>query len=135
MRSAFPARVVTGYQGTDMLPVDGYYVVRQSSAHAWAEYWQAGRRLDACRPDRRGRRPTASTAASRLVPQPGFVAGTLDAMSPQLVERLRGAWEAVNNRWNQWVLNYSRGQQLDVLKELGFARRAGRIWRCCSSAR
>src|SRR5204862_3541820 len=25
-----PARIVTGYQGTDELPVDGYYVVRQS---------------------------------------------------------------------------------------------------------
>ncbi|HEY9066732.1 MAG TPA: DUF3488 and transglutaminase-like domain-containing protein, partial [Burkholderiaceae bacterium] len=37
-----PAHVVTGYQGTDPLPVDDYYVVRQSSAHAWAEYWQPG---------------------------------------------------------------------------------------------
>jgi uncharacterized iron-regulated membrane protein len=25
----------------------------------------------------------------------------------------------VNNRWNQWVLNYSRGRQLDVLRNLG----------------
>ena len=42
-------------------------------------------------------------------------------MNPQLFAQLRGAWEAVNNRWNQWVLNYSRGQQFDVLKRLGFA--------------
>ena len=41
-------------------------------------------------------------------------------MSPELVASLRSAWEALNNRWNQWVLNYSRGQQLDVLKNLGF---------------
>ena len=27
------------------MPVDGFYIVRQSSAHAWAEYWQAGQRL------------------------------------------------------------------------------------------
>jgi hypothetical protein len=27
----------------------------------------------------------------------------------------------MNNRWNQWVLNYSRGQQLDVLKNIGFS--------------
>jgi hypothetical protein len=26
----------------------------------------------------------------------------------------------VNNRWNQWVLNYSRGQQFDLLRQLGF---------------
>ena len=41
-------------------------------------------------------------------------------MNPQLFAQLRSAWEAVNNRWNQWVLNYSRGQQLDVLKQMGF---------------
>ena len=115
-----PARVVTGYQGTDPVPTDGYWVVRQSSAHAWAEYWQAGRgwvRADptaAVAPDRIGR-------SARLLPQAGFVAGALGNMSPELFARLRSGWEAVNNRWNQWVLNYTRGQQLDVLRNLGFA--------------
>jgi len=120
MRAAgVPARIVTGYQGTDLPAVDGYYVVRQSSAHAWAEFWQSGRgwvRADptgAVAPDRIGR-------SNRLAPQPGLVAGTLDAINPQLFAELRGAWEALNNRWNQWVLNYSRGQQLDVLKRIGF---------------
>ena len=114
-----PARVVTGYQGTDLLPVDGYYIVRQSSAHAWAEYWQSGLgwvRADptgAVAPDRIGR-------SRRLTPQPGLVAGALDTMSPELLADLRNGWEAINNRWNQWVLNYSRGQQLDVLKNMGF---------------
>ena len=114
-----PARVVTGYQGTDPVPTDGYWVVRQSSAHAWAEYWQAGRgwvRADptaAVAPDRIGR-------SARLLPQAGFVAGALGNMNPELFAQLRSGWEAVNNRWNQWVLNYTRGQQLDVLKSLGF---------------
>ncbi len=114
-----PARVVTGYQGADAATVDGYAVVRQSNAHAWAEYWQRGRgwvRAD----------PTAAVAPERIVrslrlqPAPGVVAGVLGGMSPALLERLRDAWEAVNNRWNQWVLNYSRGQQLDLLKDFGF---------------
>jgi len=113
-----PARIVTGYQGTDPLPVDGYYIVRQSSAHAWAEYWQEGRgwvRAD----------PTAAVAperidrSARLAPPPGAMAGALAAVSPALLERLRDGWELVNNRWNQWVLNYSRGQQLDLLSRLG----------------
>ena len=113
-----PARVVTGYQGSDPVPVDGYYLVRQSSAHAWAEYWQAGRgwvRAD----------PTAAVAPERirssraLRPQPGLVAGALGNVSPALLASLRTAWESVNNRWNQWVLNYSRGKQLDLLKSLG----------------
>src|SRR5207247_709262 len=42
MRAAgVPARVVTGYQGGDTNPVDGYMVVRQADAHAWAEVWLA----------------------------------------------------------------------------------------------
>ena len=115
-----PARVVTGFQGADPLPVDGYFVVRQSSAHAWAEYWLPGSgwvRAD----------PTAAVAPERIVrsvrllPAPGLVAGAIDAVSPALMEQLRNAWEALDNRWNQWVLNYSRGQQLDVLKDLGFS--------------
>lgn len=54
-----PARLVTGYQGTDPDPVDGWWVVRQSHAHAWAEYWQPGEgwvRAD----------PTASVAPERI---------------------------------------------------------------------
>ena len=114
-----PARIVTGYQGTDPLPVDGYYLVRQSSAHAWAEYWQPG--AGWLRAD-----PTAAVApdrierSRRLAPPLGLMAGALGNVSPALLEQLRDAWEVVNNRWNQWVLNYSRGQQLDVLKHLGF---------------
>jgi transglutaminase-like putative cysteine protease len=113
-----PARIVTGFQGTDATPVDGYYAVRQSSAHAWAEYWEPGTgwvRADptaAVAPDRINR-------GSRLAPKPGLVAGALGNVSPALLASLRDGWEAVNNRWNQWVLNYSRGQQIDVLKSLG----------------
>jgi len=114
-----PARVVTGYQGADAASVDDYTIVRQSNAHAWAEYWQAGRgwvRAD----------PTAAVAPERIVrsrrlqPAPGLVASALGGVSPALLEQLRSGWEAVNNRWNQWVLNYSRGQQIDLLKDIGF---------------
>ena len=114
-----PARVVTGYQGTDPLPVDGFHIVRQSSAHAWAEYWEPGTgwvRADptaAIAPDRVSR-------GSRLAAPPGLVAGAIGTMSPALLASLRQGWESVNNRWNQWVLNYSRGQQMEVLKNLGF---------------
>ena len=121
MRAAgFPARIVTGYQGSDTEPVDGYYIVRQSSAHAWAEYWQTGTGWIRADPDRRGgarpdRQQHAASTCSR-----GLVAGAIAAMSPELFASLRSGWEAINNRWNQWVLNYTRGQQLDVLKNLGF---------------
>ncbi len=70
--------------------------------------------------------PTAAVAPDRvqrsfsLRPPPGLVAGAIDTIDPALALRLRNAWESVNNRWNQWVLNYSRGQQFDLLRELGF---------------
>jgi hypothetical protein len=35
--------------------------------------------------------------------------------------QLRDGWEALNNQWNQWVLNYSRVQQFDLLQRLGFS--------------
>jgi hypothetical protein len=113
-----PARVVTGYQGTDPSPVDGYYIVRQSNAHAWAEYWHAGEgwvRVD----------PTAAVAPERIVrgsslmPRQGFMADAIGSVSPQLLARLRSAMEAANNRWNQWVMNYSRTQQFRLLESLG----------------
>ncbi|HEX5683847.1 MAG TPA: DUF3488 and transglutaminase-like domain-containing protein [Ideonella sp.] len=113
-----PARIVTGYQGSDVLPVDGYYAVRQSHAHAWAEFWQAGRgwvRAD----------PTGSVAPERirrslaLEAPPGFIAGAFQAVSPDLRQSLRRFAEAMDNRWNQWILSYGKRQQFDLMSQLG----------------
>jgi protein-glutamine gamma-glutamyltransferase len=115
-----PARIVTGYQGGEVNPVDGIWTVRQRDAHAWAEVWQAGRgwvRVD----------PTGAVAPGRVgaferlaVPQ-GVVGAAFGAVIPVgLITQMRAAWEAINNSWNQWVLNYSQAKQLDLLKNLGF---------------
>ena len=114
-----PARIVTGYQGGERNAVDGFWVVRQSDAHAWAEVWQAGLgwvRVDptsAVAPGRTG-------AYQRLAAPQGLVAQAFGNFSPTLSAQLRAAWEALNNGWNQWVLNYTQGKQLDLLKNLGF---------------
>jgi transglutaminase-like putative cysteine protease len=115
-----PARIVTGYQGGERNAVDGYWTVRQSDAHAWAEVWMAGRgwvRVDptsAVAPGRTG-------AFERLQAPRGALATAMGAvMSPGLAQNLRAMWEAVNNGWNQWVLNYTQSRQLDLLKSLGF---------------
>jgi protein-glutamine gamma-glutamyltransferase len=114
-----PARIVTGYQGGELNPVDGYWTVRQADAHAWAEVWYAGRgwvRVDptgAVAPGRTGQ-------FQRLQAPQGIFAEALGTMSPGLASQLRAAWEAVNNRWNQWVLSYTQNRQLDLLKRLGF---------------
>ena len=114
-----PARIVTGYQGGEMNSVDGFWVVRQSDAHAWAEVWQAGAgwvRVDptsAVAPGRTG-------AAQRLAAPRGAVAQAFGNFSPTLTAQLRATWEALNNGWSQWVLNYTQGRQLDLLKNIGF---------------
>jgi len=113
-----PARIVTGYQGADPTLQDGWLVVRNSYAHAWAEYWQPG--AGWLRAD-----PTAAAAPDRigvsrsLAAPPGAVAGAIAAIAPGLLARLRSGWELVNHRWSQWVLDYSRGRQLDLLREFG----------------
>jgi len=126
MRAAgIPARVVTGYQGGEINPLDGYLTVRQSDAHAWAEVWLRGRgwvRVD----------PTAAVAPERVRrnlaaavdPPPPFGIDALrglsmfDAGGDSLFGRLRNAFGAINNGWNQWVLNYTPERQRGFMQSL-----------------
>ncbi len=116
-----PARVVTGFQGAEFNSLDGFWVVRNSDAHAWAEIWlpdQGWQRVD----------PTGAIAPwridleqTRLRPRPSAIGGVFEAaVSPTLLARMRQVWDASNNAWNQWVLNYNQTRQMDVLKKLGF---------------
>ena len=120
MRAAgIPARVVTGYQGGDQNPLDGYLIVRQSDAHAWAEVWLSGKgwqRVD----------PTAAVSPSRIEtgiasalplgePLPAFV-----QLRADWLRGLRDRWEAVNNAWNQYLIGYDPERQRQLLSQLGF---------------
>lgn len=119
-----PARVVIGYQGGEMNPVDGYLTVRQSDAHAWSEVWLAGRgwvRVD----------PTAAVAPERvdgnlaraLPERTPFGLPGLDALiggSGSLLASLRFNWHALDNTWDQWVLDYNPERQRGALEELGW---------------
>lgn len=119
MRAAgLPARVVGGYQGGELNPLDGYLVVRQSDAHAWAEVWLAGRgwvRVD----------PTAAVSPARV--ESGLAASlpnsealpALFQVDAAWLRGLRYRWEAVNNAWNQWVLGYNPQRQRELLTRLG----------------
>lgn len=116
-----PARVVTGYQGGELNPVDGYLVVRQADAHAWAEILVPGRgwvRVDptaAVSPERveRGARAPAPAA----LPLPGGLGATVKA--PEWLKGIRYRWDAAQNAWNQWVLSYNATRQRALLDSLG----------------
>ncbi len=133
MRAAgVPARVVTGYLGGEVNPVDGHLVVRQSDAHAWAEVWLADAgwvQVD----------PTASVSPARVVQ--GLAAAlpavevpaALAALHRPWIRQLRHAWEAVNNGWNQWVLGYNLERQDRLLSGLSSSL-SGRAWQISVAA-
>ena len=124
MRAAdVPARVVTGYQGGEFNPVDGFFVVRQSEAHAWAEVWikDAGWvRVD----------PTAAVAPERVERSMAraLPPGEQSALSPfgtlidieagSLLSKIRFQLSAMNNGYNQWVLNYDAERREGLLHTL-----------------
>ena len=126
MRAAgIPARVVTGYQGGEINPIDGHVLVRQSDAHAWAEVWlgeEGWVRVD----------PTASVSPLRV--EQGLAAALPAAELPPVLVRLgtpwlrqlRQGWEALNNGWNRWVLGYGLERQLRLLASIrpGLAEQA-----------
>ena len=119
MRAAgVPARVVTGYLGGEWNPIGGYFLVRQSDAHAWGEVWLEGRgwtRVD----------PTAVVAPERLR------RGIFDMMPEALSARerlLRGSawltnllqrWDATNAWWTDHVVKFDYSRQMNLLERLG----------------
>ncbi len=122
MRSAgVPARVMTGYLGGERNAMGDYLIVRQSDAHAWAEVWLEGRgwvRVD----------PTAAVAPNRV--EQGLYGALPDSDELPFLARRGGdyqwlrqlalGWDALNIRWNEWVLAYGPDRQREFLSGLGF---------------
>jgi hypothetical protein len=119
MRAAdVPTRIVLGYQGGEINPIGGHMIVRQSDAHAWNEVWLEGHgwyRID----------PTAAVAPERIdfgANDAGFEglgeAWGLSAPS-QLLHKLSLALDAVNAKWNDWILGYGPDTQNRFMQWLG----------------
>ncbi|MDR2165912.1 MAG: DUF3488 and transglutaminase-like domain-containing protein [Zoogloeaceae bacterium] len=120
MRAAgVPARIVAGYHGGEFNA--GYFVVRQSDAHAWAEIWvenEGWLRVD----------PTAAVPPEMTDESVRNLAAA--TQSDDWLIALRNRWEAIGNHWNQWVLGYNPAQQYDFLSALGLRKPT---WRSLSA--
>jgi hypothetical protein len=64
--------------------------------------------------------PGRTGTFQRLAPARGALAVAMDTVTPNLAASLRAAWEAMNNSWNQWILNYTQSRQLNLLRHIGF---------------
>jgi len=124
MRAAgIPARVVTGYQGGFVNPVGNYLIVYQRDAHAWTEVW-LGEENGWARVD-----PTSAVSPARVT---DGIEGALpdsvariplglynNSLAREVWQQLRNTFDAINNRWNQWVLGYDKQRQLRLLSRFG----------------
>ena len=116
--AGIPARVVIGYQGGEMNPLDDYMIVRQSDAHAWSEVWIDNHwmRID----------PTAAVSPDRIE-QGVLNAGLEQDKLPLLlisnnavIKNMAYLYDSFQNSWNNWVVGFSQKKQEDLLKFLGF---------------
>ena len=119
MRAAgIPARIVLGYQGGELNPMGGHLIVRQADAHAWAEVWLDG--IGWHRTD-----PTAAVAPERIdIGRSGSMfdgAGAAWGLSapPAFVYQLTLTWDALNAKWNDWILGYGPETQDRFMTWLG----------------
>ncbi|HEX5128220.1 MAG TPA: transglutaminase domain-containing protein, partial [Usitatibacter sp.] len=123
MRAAgIPARVVTGYQGGEINPLNGELIVRQADAHAWSEIWIADQgwiRVD----------PTASVSPLRVengvnaaMGPIGVLPALIEADPTGLIGNMRYAWHAMNSQWEEWVVGYNLDRQRQFFSNLGYAQ-------------
>jgi transglutaminase-like putative cysteine protease len=116
--AGLPTRIVTGYQGGELNSFGDYYIVRQMDAHAWTEVWLGDRgwvRID----------PTGAVAPERIA-LGSFRSGEATvARAMSRLPWLRQAmllWDAVNVRWNEWVIGYGPQLQRSLLSYFGLDR-------------
>lgn len=121
MRAAgIPARVIAGYQGGEINPVNRTVIVHQFDAHAWAEVWlpHTGWKLVD---------PTAAISPQRIeygleeamASEGSFLAAAplspLRYRSIPLLNHLRLRYDALTYQWQSWVVNFNSAQQFQLL--------------------
>lgn len=93
-----PARLVTGFLGGEHNPFEGYYIVRDSNAHAWVEAYIEGEGWRIFDPTPPAGRPAAARSGLPLL--------------------MRQAWDFVTFRWDRYVLTFGLSDQLSIFTSL-----------------
>jgi transglutaminase-like putative cysteine protease len=91
-----PSRVVTGFQGGTLNPVNGWYTVRASDAHSWVEAFIPGNGWTAFDP----------TPAAGRIPHVSMFA------------RVTNLIEAADLFWQDWVVQYDLERQFKLASSL-----------------
>lgn len=124
MRAAgIPSRVVAGYQGGEINPVNSTVIVHQFDAHAWAEVWLEGEgwvRVDptgAVSPDRIewGLERAMAGEGSFLSNSP---LSPLRYRSITWINEMRLQYDALTWQWQSWVVGYDTDKQYEFLESL-----------------
>ena len=117
MRMAgIPSRIVTGYMGGFYNDMGDYTLVRQSDAHAWTEIWIEGTGWTAVD-------PTAAVSPARIDRGSlGAVEGPRYMLDLPWVRSMKNSFDIVQQRWNDWVIEYNANRQANLFKPLGLGR-------------
>ncbi len=93
-----PSRLVTGFLGAELNPLEGYYVVRQQNAHAWVEAYTENRGWQVYDPTPPDGRPTVAPQSLSLL--------------------LSQIYDYVNFRWDRYVLTYGAEDQESFFRKM-----------------
>lgn len=90
-----PARIAGGYYGGELNPLTGYFIVRQTDAHAWVEVWD-GETWLTYDPTPADLRPGANA--------PNFFVAYLTAIA-----------DSINFFWDRYILTFGLADQVSIV--------------------
>ena len=119
-----PARLVAGYWGGEFNPVGGFWDIKQSNAHLWAEIWLEGKgwvRFDPTLAVSSGPLTTQSTNQQQAA-RHGNTENLQQSTSETALSSngLMQFWWNIDYQWHRWFVNFNGWTQSVLLSNLKF---------------